>query len=653
MLKDLYKSPLFISVGVAVITLTIFWHVLSADFVMWDDNVIYENPNIQKLSFAHLGKIFTDVSSMMRYSPLTLLSWSITYHFWKLDPFWYHAVNWILHGASSGLVFLVLRKLLLLGLFQRNKTDTESGWVTISAALGALLWSLHPLRVEPAAWCTDRAYCQALFFLLLSLLCYLQSSEANITIKRHYQFLAASVVLYIVSLLSHAIGITFFFVLFILDVYPLGMLGGTAGWWKSFSARRTLLEKVPFAVSAIAVALVTVCIRIESAGVWEKPIGLAEFGLFERFMQAMYMCAYYIWRPWYPVNLSPFYTTLVSFDPLSLPFVASAIGVTGMIVLLILLRHRWPLALTLAICYLVLLVPVLGILEHPHYPCDRYSLIVSICFSVLIAAFLANPKTKKPARYIVFFLSIVAIVGLGTLSYRQTRIWNNTASLFEHTIRTLGDDPYSFDIHGRLGVFYFNQGQNTKAMEHLQKTIELKPNFIPAYITVSKLYVIQKEFDKAVMCLEKALIATPNSPDIHYFLGHIYLLNQQPDKTILHWKKGIELKPDSVLIMYQLARLLSTYHNAQFHDPEEAIRLARRCCELTEYKDPVLLDTLASAMASSNRFADAIAFAEKALQITRSAGDKELTEKILYHLNLYKTNQPYIEYSSGQMDGVQ
>lgn len=649
MLKGLYKSPLLISVCVAVITLTIFRHVLSADFVMWDDDrMVYTNPDLTGLSFERLSWIFTHTDITRRYTPLAALNYSITYQLCRLNPFGYHLSPWLFHGLNAALVFFLLRILLIRGLAWQSRTKIDSWRITSCAVVGALVWSLHPLRTETVAWVGASFYSQAMFFLLLSLLCYLWADKADIRSWSHLRRILASAGFFAAALLTHPIVIGFFVVLIALDVYPLGKIRGR--WWMSPQGRRALLEKVPFAVVGLIITTVTVIIRLKDVEL--KQVPLSQFGLFDRMMQAMYICAYYIWQPWYPVDLSPVYTTLVSFNPLSLPFVASAIVVTGMIILLILLRRRWPLGLTLAVCYLALLVPVLGILEHPYYPCDRYSLIVSICFSVLIAAFLANPKIKKSARYIAFFLSIVVIVSLAALSYRQTRIWNNTVSLFEHMIRTLGDDPYSFDIHFRLGMFYSNQGQNSKAMEHLQKTIEMKPNFIPAYITVSKLYVIQKEFDKAVMCLEKPLIAAPNSPDIHYSLGHIYLLNQQPDKTILHWKKGIELKPDSVLIMYNLARLLSTYHNAQFRDPEEAIRLARRCCELTEYKDPVLLDTLAGAMASSNRFAEAIAFAEKALLITRSAGDKELTEKILCHLNLYKTNQPYIEYPSGQTEGV-
>jgi Flp pilus assembly protein TadD len=639
------QSPWFASVVIAAVTFTVFIRALGADFVMWDDDIsIYLNPNLGGLSLERLRWIFTDVDSMMRYNPLTLLSWSITYHFFGINPFWYHFGNWLLHGLNASLVFLVLRKLLILGF--RRQGDTKPWNVNICAAIGALAWSLHPLRVEVVAWANERTYCQSLFFLLISLWFYMRANEGNTTIVRRRFILAASVLSYVFSLLSHPIGAFLPVVLIVLDVYPLRRIGGSKKWLRTAEVRRVLWEKLPFIASALTVGLITVYIRLSSAGVWSKPIPLADFGMFERLMQAMYIWAYYIWRSWYPVNLMPCYTTLVNFNPLSLPFVASAIGVIGMIVLLVLLRRRWPLALALAICYLALLVPVLGIMEHPHYPCDRYSLIASICFSVLIAAFLANPKTKKPARYTAFFLSIVVIAILGTLSWRQTRVWNNSVSLFEYTIRTLGDDPYSSDIHDRLGKFYAWKGQYPEAIEHFQKTIEIYQNFTPAYIDLAKLYVLQKEVDKAAACLEKSLIVTPDSSVTHYALGQIYLLKRQPDKTILHWKKSIELEPDSITIMSGLAELLATYRNAQFRNPEEAIRLAKQCCELTEYKNPVLLNILASAMASANRFAEAIDFAEKALLITRATGQKELTAKILYRLDFYKANQPYIEFPS-------
>jgi len=495
---------------------------------MWDDDlVICNNPSIRDMSLDGLRRMFSDVDSMMRYNPLTLLSWSITYHFWKLNPFWFHLGNWLLHGLNAALMFLVLRKLLVLGLAARDKADVDQWRITVSASLAALLWSLHPLRVEPVAWCTDRAYCQSLFFLLLSLSSYLHAGESAAGTRRRCLLLAASVTLYILSILSHAIGITFFLVLPVLDVYPLRKLGGSMGWWESPSARRTLLEKLPFAAAAGAVALVSVHIRVASAGVWAKPLSLAQFGLFERVMQAMYIWAYYLWRPLYPIKLSPLYTTLITFDPLSPAFVGSAIFIVGMIALLISLRRRWPLGLQLALCHLALLVPVLGVFEHPHYPCDRYSLIVSASWSVLLAAWLADPGTRTLLRNGAVVLSFIVIGTLGLMTFRQTCIWNDSVSLFEHMILTLGDDPQSIDPHCRLGAFLARQGQADKAIRHFEHAVELNPGCADAHLFLAQLLAGQKRYDEAIAEYRKALKIDPGRAQAAHSLRRVLGKHQE------------------------------------------------------------------------------------------------------------------------------
>ena len=310
---------------------------------MWDDDVIiYQNTNIRDFNIARLGKIFTDIDSMMRYNPLTLLGWGITYRFFGAKPFWFHLGNWLMHGLNAGLVFLVLRKLLLLAIIHRKTINVEPWKITLACGLGALLWSLHPLRVEPVAWCTDRTYCQALLFLLFALLFYLWANEPGTSTRRYCLLLMLSVVFYIVSLLSYAIGMTFFLVLIVLDIYLFRKLTLHNKWWETPANRLALLEKIPYAGAAVIIALVTVCIRIASAGVWTKPVSLAQFGLHERLWQAIYIWAYYIWRPWYPFNLSPFYTTLVTFQPFWI-FIISAILLIGIIKLAMNLQSRWPL----------------------------------------------------------------------------------------------------------------------------------------------------------------------------------------------------------------------------------------------------------------------------------------------------------------------
>jgi hypothetical protein len=330
LMKNAPRTTIAVSIIILLITLAVFSGVLKAGFVMWDDDIIiYDNPGLGGMSGERLWWAFTDIDSMMRYNPLTLLSWIITYQFFGLDPFWYHLGNWLLHAMSAVVLFLVLRDMVRLSVRPADKGT--GGWrLETAAAVAALCWAVHPLRVEPVAWATDRTYCQAIFFLLVSTLCYLRAHGFSQAHTRRFNLLILLAVgCYLLSLLSYAIGISYIAIFFVLDIYLFKRIGGKAGWWRARQVKAVLLEKAMFAIPALAIGIVTVAVRVASAGVWEPPVPLSEFGLFPRVMQAAYIGVYFVCRPFWPAGLSPVYTTLVDFDPLSPLFVASAGGVAN------------------------------------------------------------------------------------------------------------------------------------------------------------------------------------------------------------------------------------------------------------------------------------------------------------------------------------
>ena len=57
----------------------------------------------------------------------------------------------------------------------------------------------------------------------------------------------------------------------------------------------------------------------------------------------------------------------------------------------------------------------------------------------------------------------------------------------------------------------------------------------------------------------------------------------------------------------------------------------------------MLLDTLAVAYAAADRFDEAKATAEKALNIAKSSGKEDLAGKIQKRIKLYEAGQPYRE----------
>ncbi len=117
------------------------------------------------------------------------------------------------------------------------------------------------------------------------------------------------------------------------------MFWGARGAWWDAKARGILLEKVPFLLLG-GLVFTTLLARLSPTGIYAaEPVDTA-LAPFERIMQAFYVWAYYAWKPWLPFDLSPFYTTLVDFNPNAWPFWLSAALVIGTTVLLVRRRNQ-------------------------------------------------------------------------------------------------------------------------------------------------------------------------------------------------------------------------------------------------------------------------------------------------------------------------
>jgi tetratricopeptide (TPR) repeat protein len=115
------------------------------------------------------------------------------------------------------------------------------------------------------------------------------------------------------------------------------------------------------------------------------------------------------------------------------------------------------------------------------------------------------------------------------------------------------------------------------------------------------------------------------------------------DLAIENLTKAIELKPDNIDVLNKLAWLFAVVDNPTIHNAQKAVEFAQRGCELTSYKDPMLLDTLAVAYAAADRFDEAKATAEKALNIAKETGRENLAVEIQKRIKLYQAGQPYRE----------
>jgi tetratricopeptide (TPR) repeat protein len=633
------RRHFLVSVLLFLGTLGVFSRVLQADLLAWDDEALLsENASVHGLGAHRLAWMFTNVSYAMRYRPLSWLSYALIYTGAGLNPLAYHLANLIFHCLNAVMLYFVLLEVFTLAHGSKPDSERHPWRLAWCAALCALVWAVHPLRVEAVAWVTALTYCQALFFLLISLWCYLRGNRRSLPESARRGFYWSAVAAFGLSILSYPFAFGYAVVLVALDFHPLHRFNCRPGWWRDAATRRIWLEKVPFVLLG-GMVLLTFLGRLRPVGVWSQLQSSAGLTIWGKAMQALYIWAYYLWKPWVPFHLSPVYTTLVSFDPGSLLFLASGGLVVGLTVLLVWKRRQWPWALALWACHLALLGAALGLTEHPHYPTDRYSYIPGILWSLGLAAVLLSLRQKPRALAGAGATLVVLVLVLGEMSARQTRIWRNSTTLFQYMLATLGNDPYRSDIHWRLGRAYARELKWDEAIREYRVTLAMESK-LPAHYLLAQALQAQGKFEEA---MDHYAVVLRNQPDaqVHVAVAELLADQGRVPEAIAHYREALRLEPKFWPALNNLAWILATDADPANRDGHEAVRLAEQSCLLTQQREPMLLGTLAAAYAESGRFPKAAEMAERARDLAESAGDHKLAARNRELLELYRSSRPF------------
>ena len=207
--------------------------------------------------------------------------------------------------------------------------------------------------------------------------------------------------------------------------------------------------------------------------------------------------------------------------------------------------------------------------------------------------------------------------------------------------KSLDLDPNQPRLLNKLGTAMIHLKKPDQALESYNKSLKLKPEQPIIHKIVADIFFKQGKLDGAIAHYTEALRLKPEMPVVHNSLAEMYFQQGKIEQALVHWNEALRIKPDWVSVLNNLAWVKAAYENESFHDPDDAVRLARRACELIDYKEPGLLDTLSVAYAAAGRFGAAVETAEKAVELALSSGRSELADEIKKHLELYKANQPY------------
>src|SRR5215467_8648263 len=524
-----------------LVTAVAYLPTFANGFVNFDDIENFLNNRAYRgLGWTQLRWMFT-TWNLGGLIPLTWITLGFDYVIWGMDSTGYHLTSLVLHLLGSLVFYFVLLRLLRIALEpgEGNRTALRLG-----ALVGALVFSVHPLRVESVAWITERRDVLSGLFTLLSVLAYLRAWDARTGERLERRWYLASLAFFACALLSKAMAVTLPVVLVLLDVYPLRRLRAFSRGGLRVLARNLLVEKLPFGLLALACVVVTVLVARGN----DAMATLERWSLLDRLFLAVHSAAFYLWKTIAPVNLSIMYEVPERLDYVAWPFVAAWVCVIAISAGCLALARRFPALLIAWAAYLVMLAPVSGLVQVGlQLAADRYSYTPCLGWAALAGAgfFLAwrragGARNAFPrAQALVAGTAVCVIAILGVLTWWQVEVWHDTETLWTHA---LAASPAS-RAHENLGDLYQDRGQIDRAAAHYEQLVQMRPSYGPGHLYLGATRAQQGRPEEAMREYEEAARLMPDSAVPYYNMGLALVALRRPAEAIERYRQAVKIVP--------------------------------------------------------------------------------------------------------------
>jgi protein O-mannosyl-transferase len=465
------------------------------------------------------------------------------------DTYSYHVVNILIHCLTSGLVFLMVRRLL-------EWSRAEPSRRTLLAGFAAGVFLLHPIQTEAVAYLAGRSEGLSVMLVFAAFTVFLYRRETVAA----WSVVAVVLLLFCLALLSKEHTIALPALLLLTDYWwnPGFSLKGIRGNWKLY---------VPIALGAAAgIALFwRLIMHAPTAG-----FGMKDLTWYVYFFTQCRALFVYLGLFLFPARLT------VDWDfPISKNLLDHG-AIFGLAVLVTLCaaawhyRRRFPLASYGFFMFLVLMAPTSSILPIRDPIAERRIYFAMPGLLLIVVDFLGRLKVER--RVLAASCALVVLAAAGA-TYARAAVWGDAVTLWEDTA---AKSPNKARVHFQLGFAYFDQGRFDRAIEEFAKTARLEvPTYnllidwglaydglnrhdeamaklrqaasmertAHVYTQIAKVYAEQSRWADALDALDTAQKIDPSFAMIYNYRGKIHYKNNQLAAAAADYQHALALDP--------------------------------------------------------------------------------------------------------------
>jgi tetratricopeptide (TPR) repeat protein len=438
---------------------------------------------------------------------------------------------------------------------------------------------------------------------------------------------------------------------------------------------RLTLEKVPLFVLSIASSMTALALQVQS------PTSVGQLPFAWRLENAIVSYFIYIWQLFWPAKLAVFYPH--PDDHLAFLQVAVAAAfLVAVTTLVFKVRQSRPYLLVGWLWYLIMLLPVIGIVEVGLQGyADRYTYLphIGLCIALtwLVVDLSISLHVGKQA---LVTAAVIIVIASSALSWKQTTYWKNSETLWTHTLAVTSNNDVALT---NIGVLLKERGQWDEALSYFQRALAVRSSSEHRHYSLSlalindnvgEVLAHQGRLDDAAGSFRQAIELRPDFPDAHYNLGVLLLqkgdndgaisqlqtaLSIQPNdsgtnttlanalvqKGLLreaadHYQKALALEPESQLALNNLAWLLAAGPNDSLRDGARATDLALKLDRVTQQNNPLYVRTLAAAYAEAGEFEKAVETGQKASELALAQGQRSFAAQNQEETDRYRQRRP-------------